>query len=84
MKKYILMFAILMMSVVAFAQDKKTCPKQKQECKKECCQKAADGCKKACDKKQGECKKQAGNKKVCAKKQVCDKAESQNCCKKAK
>ena len=51
MKKYILMFAILMMSVVAFAQDKKTCPKQKQECKKECCQKAADGCKKACDKK---------------------------------
>ena len=53
MKKYILMFAILMMSVVAFAQDKKTCPKQKQECKKECCQKAADGCNKACDKKQG-------------------------------
>ena len=84
MKKYILMFAILMMSVVAFAQDKKTCPKQKQEWKKECCQKAADGCTKACDKKQGECKKQAGNKKVCAKKQVCDKAESQDCCKKAK
>ena len=84
MKKYILMFAILMMSVVAFAEDKKACPKQKQECKKECCQKAADGCKKACDKKQGECKKQAGNKKVCAKKQVCDKAESQDCCKNAK
>ena len=61
------MVAIMMMSVMAFAQDNNTCCKKDGE-KKECCQKKAE-CKKA------ECQKKAECKKVECKKAECKKAD---------